>query len=101
MGGLLAETWLLPDAIVEAITRHHDPRALIAEPSGTDRRVGNLVAITMLAEVLYQRQSKLANGQEWHKMGESVMQWFALEADDLEHLQRQLQIATDTADCLY
>jgi hypothetical protein len=54
----------------------------------------------MLAEVLYQRQSKLANGQEWHKMGESVMQWFALEADDLEHLQRQLQIATDTADCL-
>lgn len=100
VGGLLAETWLLPDAIVEAITRHHDPRALIADPSGTDRRVGNLVAITMLAEVLYQRQSKLANGQEWQKLGDSVMRWFSLGADDMEHLQKQLQIATDTADCL-
>lgn len=54
----------------------------------------------MLAEVLYQRQSKLANGQEWQKLGDSVMRWFSLGADDMEHLQKQLQIATDTADCL-
>lgn len=101
VGGLLASTWMLPDYIVEAITQHHDIRLLVAEAhKAKERRVGNMVAITQLAELLYQRQTRLAKGCEWDKLGESVMRWLDLDAEAIDRLEAKLQSATDTADCL-
>lgn len=84
VGSELAENWLLPDEIHQAIRYHHDLSALQPDlPAGIAIATQRLIALAQLAEYLIQQHSDLNHTMEWSKLGAACLAVLGLAEDDL------------------
>ena len=87
IGGLLAQSWWLPNDICLAIRHHHDYSQLEQNSqSGLSLVSRGLIATILLAEHLFQHHTNLSQTQEWYKGGITCMQLLGLSDDDLARL---------------
>lgn len=71
VGGLMAQSWWLPEDISTAIRHHHDVAAMRdGDAGGASRRQ---IALAQLAEKLHQDASGLNATKEWDKLGEGCL----------------------------
>jgi HD-like signal output (HDOD) protein len=85
VGGLMAQSWWLPEDLCVAIRRHHDIRILTEPAPGASSRQ---VALATLAEKLHQDCSGLNRTCEWVKLGAASLQLLGLAEADLAELER-------------
>jgi HD-like signal output (HDOD) protein len=86
VGGLMAQSWWLPEDLCTAIRRHHDVAAL-------DRTIGGLsgascrqIVLSQLAERLHQVATGLNHTREWDKLGPVCLQILELGEEIPEDL---------------
>lgn len=90
VGGLLAQSWWLPDDICMAIRHHHDYSQLEQGPqSGLSSSTLGLIATAQLAEHLFQHQTGLSPTQEWLKGGAACLHLLGLTDADLARLYEE------------
>lgn len=87
IGGLLAQSWWLPDDICLAIRHHHNYSQLEqgcqSELSPSAR---GLIATALLAEHLFQHHTGLSQTQEWFKGGAACLKLLGINDEDLAYL---------------
>ncbi|MBK7900991.1 MAG: HDOD domain-containing protein [Azonexus sp.] len=71
VGAELAEGWLLPGEVAQAIQHHHDPVAL--EAGGLDTRPARMVALGQLAEHILFLGTGRGKTAEWAKLGTACL----------------------------
>lgn len=86
VGGLMAQSWWLPEDVCTAIRRHHDVSILMGGGSGASAR---LIALAQLAEKLHQDITGLNRSQEWEKLGPGCLDVLAIAAEDFEALETE------------
>jgi HD-like signal output (HDOD) protein len=70
VGGLMTQSWWLPEELCTAIRRHHDVSALTTGTANTVSGASHrLIALAQLAERLHQGQTGLNKTREWDKLG--------------------------------
>lgn len=87
MGTSLAQSWLLPEEIVDAIHHHHELDVL----AGLGENVGPavsmpLIAIAQLAEYLIYQRTGMNKTCEWEKVAGQVMQILDIDAEEIAQL---------------
>lgn len=99
VGAELAENWLLPEDIHQAIRHHHHREALAGNQqpplAPASRR---LIAIAQLAEHLIQQHTGRNQTREWHKLGDACLAVLGLVADDLPRLLADSREVVGAAD---
>ncbi len=90
IGGLLAQSWWLPEEISTAIRLHHEYVILEKNDSTVlpDATRG-LIAIAQLAEHIFQHHSGLSKSQEWFKSSEVCMELLELNEEKLEKMYEE------------
>lgn len=91
VGAELAENWLLPEDIHQAIRDHHALSALLPNPSrGISPAGQRLIALAQLAEFLIQQNTDQDHNhtREWSKLGVACLALLELGDDDLPDLVR-------------
>ncbi len=83
VGSLLASNWHLPDMLRDAIRNHHD-RSVFESNLTADSL--NLIALGLVAEMIDNSVSRLAQDCEWEKRGGAVMAYLMLSEQELEEL---------------
>lgn len=86
VGGLMAQSWWLPEEICTAIRRHHDGSMLPSLNNGGSGPSCRHVALAHLAEKLHQEITGLNQTQEWPKLGPASLGVLGLAEDDLPEL---------------
>jgi len=89
VGGLMSQSWWLPEEACAAIRRHHDHQALVAQVKGVSASSYRLIAVAQLAEKLHQDSTGLNLTHEWDKMGAACLLVLGLEEADLAELERE------------
>lgn len=87
VGAELAEDWLLPEEIHQAIRHHHD-RAAIEGTSATPlpETTRQLMALCQVAEYMIQQATGMSRTQEWSKLGEVCLQVLGIAPGELDDL---------------
>jgi HD-like signal output (HDOD) protein len=90
IGSLLAQSWWLPEEISVAI-KHHHQFALLKSNDVTilPAATRGLIALSQLAEHLFQHHSGLSQSQEWSKSSEVCMQLLDLSEEQLAQLYEE------------
>lgn len=90
VGSQLAEDWLLPDVIHQAIRFHHDQSVLLrSSTQSASTAVQRLIAIAQLAEFLIQLHTDLNHTMEWIKLGPLCLATLALDSENLHRLSTE------------
>jgi len=84
IGSLLAQSWWLPDEISFAIRAHHE-YSILNKDDKTEMHpsVRGLIAISQLAEHIFQHHSGLSKSCEWNKSKEVCMGYLGLTEGQL------------------
>lgn len=89
VGHMVAKVWGLPEAIVEAILRHHDPS--VFDPTDSiSSTARTLVAMNFLAENLHETQIRMRPDPQWEKSGELTLTHLGLDEDEYEDLKYEV-----------
>lgn len=88
VGGLMSQSWWLPEDVCTAIRRHHDHQALVAQVKGVSGASYRQIALAQLAEKLHQDITGLNRTHEWDKLGDACLSVLGLEESDLIELER-------------
>lgn len=87
VGGLLAQSWWLPEEICDAIRHHHDLALMEPDRAATlPAATLGLIATAQLAEHLFQHQTGLSQTREWAKLGPACLDVLGLTDQDLARL---------------
>jgi len=86
VGGMLAQSWWLPEEICLAIRNHHDLAELESDNSQLPMLSRRLVATAQLAEHIVQHLLGLSFTQEWTKLGAACLRLLNIEPEELEAL---------------
>lgn len=87
IGGLLTQSWWLPEEITMAIRHHHDFELLEKDDSTLlPPHTRGLIAITQLAEHIFQKHTGLSKAQEWLKSKDVCLQLLELSDEQLERI---------------
>ena len=78
VGCQLAKSWLLPDEVCQAVLWHHDYPAVQDGSAGIPEVSGRHIALALVAESLFVKESNGTDSNEWRKGAE-----FALAALDI------------------
>ena len=90
IGGLLAQSWWLPEEISTAIKVHHEYALLNKEDSTLlPAATRGLIAISQLAEHIFQHHSGLSQTKEWIKASEVCMSFLDLSDSQLAVLYEE------------
>lgn len=90
MGAMMAESWLLPEEITEAIRHHHDLVSLSRDENLLiPPIVLPLIAISQLAEYLIHEKTGMGGTQEWDKMAAAIMNILSLDEAKLAELSEE------------
>lgn len=73
VGGLMAQSWWLSEAMSAAIRQHHDGEALNRVGDGLSGGSQRLIALAQLAEKLHQAATGLNHTQEWPKLAAACL----------------------------
>lgn len=104
VGGLMAQSWWLPEEVCLAIRRHHD-LALFQDQDQDNHSPAmgatcRHVALAQLAEKLHQDTSGLSKTREWEKMGAYSLNLLGLTEEDLPELDREAEkFLAEMPDC--
>lgn len=87
IGAEMAEDWLLPQEICEAVRYHHDLAIIAAKTGNAVSEVSRqLIAIVQLSEHLIQTHTGLSQTREWGKLGSACTQLLDISAAELDVL---------------
>lgn len=90
IGGLLAQSWWLPDDICLAIRHHHDYEQLKqGSQSILSPTTRGLIATALLAEHLFQHHTGLSQTREWLKGEDACLHLLKLSDEDLNRLYNE------------
>ena len=90
IGSLLAQSWWLPEEISTAIRIHHEYTILQANDSTLlPPATRGLIAISQLAEHIFQHHSGLSTTQEWSKSSDVCLALLEFEEAELESLYEE------------
>ena len=90
IGSLLAQSWWLPEEICTAIRLHHDYSTLQRNDSTIlPPATRGLIAISQLAEHIFQHHTGLSKSQEWFKSSEVCMELLEITEDQLSSLYEE------------
>jgi HD-like signal output (HDOD) protein len=92
VGYLLAQSWGLPEAVIQAIRHHHEHDKLAADENLLTQESRDYIALALLAERSMQIISDLSYNCEWEKGGVWVMQHFGLSEADFDSLIKGIRI---------
>jgi HD-like signal output (HDOD) protein len=84
VGGILAQSWWLPEELCLAIRNHHDLAQLESATAGLPVLSRKLIATAQLAEHIVQRQLSLSLTEEWNKLGAACLRQLDIGADQLD-----------------
>ena len=92
VGSELAEDWLLPDDVSQAIRYHHELSA-VAEGAESILPLSSrqLIAVSQTAEFLIQACTGRNQTQEWNKLGMGCMRILGMTESDLTELANEAQ----------
>lgn len=96
VGGMLTQSWWLPEGINSAVRNHHDISALDelgAARLGMQRASRSLVAIAHTAEHILQLKTGLRTTAEWDRLGAACLQQLGLAEDELPPLMAEMDEA--------
>lgn len=99
VGAELAEDWLLPEEIHEAIRHHHDAAAIAGTSAlQLSPATRQLIALCQVAEYLIQQATGMNLTQEWTKLGEASLQVLDIPPGELDALLADCRevVAADT-----
>lgn len=87
IGGLLAQSWWLPEEICNAIRLHHE-YAILQKDDTTILPLATrgLIANTMLAEHLFQHHTGLCKSEEWSKSSQLSLDMLEISEEHLPEL---------------
>lgn len=85
VGSLFARYWYLPDTIIQAIERHHDPLAF----DFCDTEVGNLIAVSLMAEAI-NADLNCQPSFNWKRMGPPALEQMMLPVDEWDGLKTDI-----------
>jgi HD-like signal output (HDOD) protein len=91
VGADLAESWLLPQDMSDAIRHHHSLRGLQQE-SGLAELPRKLIAISQLAEHLIQFHTGLSHTKEWAKVGPSCLEYLNISDSLLMQMYEESKV---------
>jgi len=87
IGGLLAQTWWLPEEISTAIRLHHEYEILQGNDSTLlPPATRGLIATAQLAEHIFQYHTGLSQSQEWFKAKEVCLKLLEINEDQLQDI---------------
>lgn len=86
IGYLMAKTWYLPEALCEAILRHHDPSVFISGDHAAPE-VRTLISVVSLAENLHDEVMRLRHGHHWETVGQQVLNHLGFDEDEYSDLK--------------
>ena len=86
VGCLLAKTWLLPDAVWQAVLRHHDFAALQAGRTGLSPASLQHIALTLAAESIYVKHDLGMVSKDWARGGAFALAQLGITQEDLDAL---------------
>lgn len=90
VGAELAEDWLLPEEIQQAIRCHHDLAAIEGTgPTQIATAARTLIAVCQVAEYLVTVVTGLSRTHEWEKLGATCLRVLGLDADQLAEIERE------------
>jgi HD-like signal output (HDOD) protein len=90
IGGLLAQSWWLPDDICLAIRHHHDYSQIAKDgKSLLPNTSRGLIATALLSEHLFQHHTGLSLSQEWIKGGIDCLQLLGIAEERLAELYNE------------
>ncbi len=96
VGCLLAQSWWLPEETCLAIRHHHEYLALQENRAGLPPISLGLIAITQLAEHLFQHHTGMSKTQEWAKASAFCLGFLGMDEVELAVLyQESMTIVTD------
>jgi HD-like signal output (HDOD) protein len=81
VGGLMAQSWWLPEDLCIAIRRHHDVSAVESRNGGVPGASSRQIALAQLAEKLHQSKTGMNMTREWDKMGRACLAVLELGED--------------------
>lgn len=88
VGAMLTQSWWLPLDITEGIRHHHDVKAI--SPAGSlspiPLRSAFLIAVSQVAECLFQQATGLCHTREWEKLGGACMDRLSLDDQRMSEL---------------
>jgi HD-like signal output (HDOD) protein len=88
VGAELAEDWMLPAEICEAIRYHHYAPAIDGDVAAIiPENASRYIALTMLAQHLIQRYTDLYPDQEWNKLGPASLALLQVTPEELAELE--------------
>lgn len=87
LGAKLVKEWRMPIEFHVGIEHHHDPETIAGRKGPVTPDISRyFIALSQLAEYLYQRQTGLNKTSEWSKLGEACLGILDLSAEDVEEL---------------
>ena len=87
IGGLLAQSWWLPEEISSAIRLHHDYDILHKDDSTIlPPATRGLIAIAQLAEHIYQHHTGMSKTQEWDKSKDVCLDILGCNESQLDNI---------------
>ena len=90
LGARMAQTWLLPDEICNAILWHHDYAALAGGSAGLAPAASSNIAVTLAAQYVYCRNKMGVTDAEWRRGGDFALKQLGIEQDALDALGKEL-----------
>lgn len=92
VGAELAEDWMLPADLCEAIRYHHYAPAIDGDVVAIiPENASRYIALTMLAQHLIQRYTDLYPDQEWNKLGPASLALLQVTPEELAELETDVE----------
>jgi len=89
IGARLASEWLLPERLAIAIAHHHETAAIQGNsPEVLPLPIRQIIALTQLAEYIFQIRTGLAMTCEWKKLAPACLSTLALPPENIGELVR-------------
>jgi HD-like signal output (HDOD) protein len=89
VGRQLAVSWQLPEQTCQAILHHHDYAALSA--GELPAQSGRLIALALVAECLYARQTTGNDCPEWNEGGAAALELLDIDDDTLAECAEEIK----------
>ena len=89
LGYLLSKAWYLPDAICEAIMRHHDT-SIFTRGDHVSPAARTLIAVVLLAEQIHDEVLRLRNSPQWDSLGDHVLSHLGLDQAEYIDLKEEV-----------
>ncbi|MEQ1776628.1 MAG: HDOD domain-containing protein [Burkholderiales bacterium] len=90
VGYNLAKMWLLPEDICQSVLWHHDYAVLRAGQAGIPLKCAKHIALALLAEWIFVKQTMGIESPEWRKGGEFARELLAITDEDMDSALEQI-----------